>query len=372
MGVTQRNVTGLAVWKIIAVIALSMVRRSRYADEVNYAVPANLRDSEKWQAVFETASGQVETGTQVSTSSSEQETDAYLIVPTPPVRGSFALSGHLAGNSTSFHPFDDDVLVAASWLLEACVCVDRNCETTASVDILGARDVDKVGERGYAPLLGIPESSEGGAFVPCGSTWLGELHVLEVQGCTNQSVGETGFTKMEVNSCETGDVAALTIWDEQTGRLVARAINATEIIPSASRDVVGSNQTVAEVLDTTGTFDADLFGFDTSVAAVAEAASEFVMLSVVDQVGLAFLGSNFPAENPLSSATIADVLRVFFYISVKRLYRSVSVRIIHYCSLFRFKNEKFRDCHRTAVGVPNKHTSGVCKPKKALLYPNPF
>lgn len=271
-----------------------------------HGIVPHRSDSEEWQAVVSKIVSQIEQGSQVSTASGERETEAPLQLPK--AAGIGFLSGVLANNETWFKPFGDDIVVTANWVWEGCVCTNLVCGSMTSGAFFGARLIQP-SLRGYSPLLSVNAHND---LLPCGTNWVVDIEDIQLHGCNKLSDSNGTINFIAVEECEDDDVASMRLLDQE-GTLVARAVGNDEMVPANG---YGLNGTIVlgEIVDMFLTaFDLRPDGDDAQIYYLIKGSIE----------GVLDLFSTIQLGEPLSTATLAEVLRIFYYYSIVRLVLSV-------------------------------------------------
>lgn len=238
---------------------------------------------------------------------------------------------------TYAHGFNEQVKngvrTEISWIANACVCLDIQCDTTGLVDI---RLFGNGRSRGSSPLLLMNSSSD--TPMPCLSIHVLNYTDLEVVGCDTVADSLVWYQGLYASNCTNGTISSLRLIDKRTGKVMARPWNSSELLPNDVVDfsevntpgvTIGDLVNDAVQIDTLDEINVVLrilfvvVSFSIGVQDQLQTGTELFVDGIIDSAFNFFLPLEFGASaSPATEATFSDLLRVFLSFDRIRLLRA--------------------------------------------------
>ena len=226
----------------------------------------------------------------------------------------------------------DNIKTKISSTQSYCVCADLKCQKRDAIDIRGVYEVDNGELRGFTPLKFLDEN---GKALPCLSNpKLPTIQDLQIQGCSWKDV-----RNRQVHKCGPNGIDGLRFIDKETGRVYARSMNKSEIVPILSRadpDLSvekALNSPLFMIPESTVEFETKIsipgtifeipIQLTQDIAPILNAAKDQMVITFFNAIARSLRAEDFPPENPGSNATLAEIIRMSDAFSIDRLLLSV-------------------------------------------------
>ena len=197
-----------------------------------------------------------------------------------------------------------------SWIEKSCICMDADCLITAAIDMNLVTKLGNVTETSPVLLLG-----EDGEYLHCLThSSVPDVSELFIQGCTWVDA------KRRTVRCENDDLDSLRFCHKESGLIVARALNKTEIMP-ANAAFMDPDATLITLLQSplAKIPKIEIFGIDFSP--LFNSIKDTMIVTAFDAFFNALIGDMFSI--PPSNAPLSSFIRISDYFSNLRLLRSV-------------------------------------------------